>query len=456
MKTAMPFIQARKKVPIILAVLFMIVTAMVELKSGPLLNPSIGPELKQEVMKNIKLEDLVSLTQHLVRIRSDYDEGVVANHKEMAAFLADYMRQLGMEVHVVEPVPNYPTVIGRLKGTKGTPQLGIQGHYNTVIAGDLSKWEFDPFGGEYKDGRIYGLGAADMKMDNASSLIAAKAIINAGIKLKGDVVLLYIPGEGAQIHSLPHIVKSQPELLKANWYLCAEGGEEIVKISGGWTWVKVRAKGVSAHVAGTRGDGKPGRPINAIFKLAKVLTAIENFDGWMTYKKHPLFERPLYDGKPVVEAGKIEGGYKVNQVPDWAEAQVDIRLLPGQSPDRVLAEMRALIDRLKKEDPEIDVSVEPMTTQWTPMKYWNKLTDDDPLIKAIREIGPAYIGRVPEWSGSGGNARPDIWESGAIWVNFGGPSGKGGNAHSPNEWANPEVGVKRAQLWAELLLRILE
>jgi len=272
----------------------------------------------------------------------------------------------------------------------------------------------------------------------------------------GDLVLLYIPGEGAQVHSLPYIIKNQRELLKADWYLNGEGGENIVKISGGWTWVKVRTKGVTGHTAGTRGDGKPGRPINAIFKLAKVLTAIENFDNWMTYQKHPLFARPLYDGKPVVEAGKIEGGYKVNQVPDWAEAQVDIRLLPGQSPDGLLAEMRALFDRLKKEDPEIDVSVEPMTTQWTPMKYWNKLNDDDPLIKAIREIAPAYIGRVPEWSGSGGNARPDIWESGAIWVNFGGPSGKGGNAHSPNEWANPEVGVKRAQLWAELLLRMLE
>jgi succinyl-diaminopimelate desuccinylase len=446
----------RKNVSVVLAVVFMIAPIVADLKSEPLPCFSNEPELKPEVKKNIRLEDMISLTQSLVRIRTDYDEGVLANHKEMATFLADYMRKLGMQVHVIEPVPNYPTVIGRLKGTKGTPQFGIQGHYNTVRAGDLSKWKFDPFGGEYKAGRIYGLGAADMKIDNASALIAAKAVIDAGIKLSGDLVLLFIPGEGAQVHSLPHIVKNQPELLKADWYLNGEGGEDIVKISGGWTWVKVRANGVSAHVAGTRGDGKPGRPINAIFKLAKVLTAIETFDNWMTYQKHPLFKRPLYDGKPVVEAGKIEGGYKVNQVPDWAEAQVDIRLLPGQTPDGVLAEMRALFDRLKKEDPEIDASVEAMTTQWTPMTYWNKLTVDDPLIKAIREIAPAYIGRVPEWTGSAGNARPDIWESGAIWVNFGGPSGKGGNAHSPNEWADPEVGVKRAQLWAELLLRLLE
>src|SRR4030067_1070841 len=413
-------------------------------------------ELKPDVKKRITEADVAALTSQLVRIRSDYDEGVAANHKEMAAFLADYLRKLGMEVHVIEPEPGYPTVIGRLKGAKGKPKLGFLGHYKPVMPGDLSKWTSDPFSGEIKDGRVYGLGSSDQKMAIAACLVATKAVLDSGIKLQGDLVHLYIPGEGAQVHSLPYISKNQPELLKADWYLDTEGGPRILKIASGWTWVKVRVKGVTGHTAGVRGDGKPGRPINAIFKLAKVLTEIENFDSWMTYQKHPLFGRKLYDGKPVVEAGKIEGGYKVNQVPDWAEAEVGNPLPPRESPDRVLAEIRALINRLKKEDPEIDVSVEPMTTQWTPMKYWNKLTDDDPLIKAIREIGPAYIGRVPEWSGSGGNARPDIWESGAIWVYFGGPTGEGGNAHSPNEWANPEVGVKRAQLWAELLFRILE
>ncbi len=123
--------------------------------------------------------------------------------------------------------------------------------------------------------------------------------------------------------------------MKADWYLDTEGGPNIVKISDGYTWVKVRVTGVGGHTAGRRGDGKPGRPVNAIYKIAKVLTEIESIDKWMTYEKHPLFRNPLYGGKPVVEAGKIEGGYKVNQVPDWAEAQIDIRLLPGQSPEGV-------------------------------------------------------------------------------------------------------------------------
>ena len=66
-----------------------------------------------------------------------------------------------------------------------------------------------------------------------------------------------------------------------------------------------------------------------------------------------------------------------------------------------------------------------------------------------------YLGRVPEWEGGSGGGRPDIWETGAIYVSFGLPGG-GAKAHSPNEYAVVESGLKRAQLFAELLLKMLE
>ena len=358
-----------------------------------------------------------------------------------------------MTVDIIEPTPNYPTVIGRLKGTAGKPAFGMMAHYNTVAVGDRSKWTVDPFGGEIRDGKLYGLGASDQKMAMAASIVAAKAVIDAGVPRRGDLVFLFIPGEGAQVHSLPFIVRDRPEVLHADWYLDTEGGQDIVKIAGGWVWVKVAVDGVTGHTGG-RGAGIEGKPVNAIYRLAHVLTEIENVDGWMKYQKHPLFPHKLYDGKPIVEVGKIEGGYKVNQVPDHAEAQIDIRLLPGQSPDGVLAEMRALFAKMQQTDPQLKVSVEPMTTQWVPMKYWDSLTDDDPLVKAIREVAPPIIDHTPGWTGSIGGGRPDLWATGAKWVNFG-ISGGGSNAHSPNEYALIAGGMKRAELYAKLLLRVL-
>ena len=76
-------------------------------------------QLPSSVRERIQRDELVSLTQRLIGIRSDYDEGVLANHSEMAAFLADYLRELGMDVDVVEPTPGYPTVAGRLRDAIG-------------------------------------------------------------------------------------------------------------------------------------------------------------------------------------------------------------------------------------------------------------------------------------------------------------------------------------------------
>lgn len=406
----------------------------------------------EAVLGLIREADLAALCQQLVRVRSDYDEGVVANHREMAQVLAGRLRDLGFQTQVAGPNPDYPTVVGRLRGSGGGPVLGLLAHYNTVTAGDLSKWTVDPFGGELKDGRIYGLGAADQKMAIASALTAVRAVIESRVPRRGDLVLLFIPGEGAQVHSLPFIVRDQPDLLKADWYLDTEGGQNITKIAGGWTWVRVTVQGTTGHTGATE-YGKARRPINAIYRLARVLTRLEDVDAWMTYEKHPSFANPAYEGKPVVEVGKIEGGHKVNQVPDRAEAQIDVRLLPGQSPDRALTEMRALFARMIAEDPDLDVRVEPMTTQWVPMRYWDSLTDDDPLVRAIREIAPAVLGRTPGWSGSIGGGRPDLWATGAKWVSFG--ISDGGNVHAPNEYATIAGGMKRTELFTRLILRMI-
>jgi acetylornithine deacetylase/succinyl-diaminopimelate desuccinylase-like protein len=88
------------------------------------------------------------------------------------------------------------------------------------------------------------------------------------------------------------------------------------------------------------------------------------------------------------------------------------------------------------------------------MKYWETLKDDDPLIRAIREVAPPLIGHTPEWRGGIGGGRPDIWATGATYVSFGGGGG-GGNAHSPNEFASIEGGVTRSKLYSRLIVRML-
>ena len=146
-----------------------------------------------QVLARIDGKRVIELTRTLVHIPSDYSEGTLANHQEIARFLVGELKTLGMEVHVVEPTPGYPLVIGRLRGTGGGPVLGMMGHYNTVPVGDRARWTVDPFAAEMRDGRIYGRGAYDQKGGIAALLVATRAIIESRVALRR--------GSYARVHS---------------------------------------------------------------------------------------------------------------------------------------------------------------------------------------------------------------------------------------------------------------
>jgi len=405
-----------------------------------------GPPTLEQVLERIDRQALVELTQALIRIPSQYSEGQLAEHRPIVTFLENELRSLGMEVSVLEPTPHYPMVIGRLRGTGGQPVLGMMGHYNTVPVGDRSRWTVDPFGGETDAGRIYGRGASDQKGGIAAVLMATRALVGAGVRFQGDLIHAYIPGEGAQDHVLPHVADTRPELIQADWYLDTDGGPDIIQVAAGHIWLKLTARGKSAHPGGDT----PW--VNAASKLAAVLVAMGDVDGWMIYERHPLFTG--LGGRPRVEVGTIQAGRAVNQIPDQAVAQVDIRLNPKQTVNGVMRELNALIDRLKAADPDIDIAVEQLPgTQVVPYHYWASITPEDPLVAAIRDVSAARLGRTPGFRGSRGGGRPDLWRIGTKWISW--SANVGGNSHAPDEWVDVEGVVQSARVYAEIMLRML-
>jgi hypothetical protein len=88
-----------------------LIALLVSLSAASYSSPSpdfVGVELRSDVKKRITEADVATLTSQLVRIRSDYDEGVAANHKEMAAFLADYLRKRAWKSRLSSPNPIIP------------------------------------------------------------------------------------------------------------------------------------------------------------------------------------------------------------------------------------------------------------------------------------------------------------------------------------------------------------
>jgi succinyl-diaminopimelate desuccinylase len=392
---------------------------------------------------------VVSLTQQLVHINSEYSEDGVREHYKITRFLKGLYESVGMEVHYAEPEKGFPIVVARLRGKTGKPVLGFIGHYNTVLVGDRSKWSVDPLGGEVKDGRIWGRGSGDMKRSIAATIEATRAVMESRTELKGDLLHIWFAGEGHHSSALEYMAGAGRAYAGADWYVDTDSDANIGKVASSMVWLQLRSRGLTGHTGLFRGDG--GKPVNAVSKMVRLLCRIEQVDDWMTYKTHPLFGKPWrYSTKPIVEIGRISGGVKVNQIPEVCIAEVDFRLLPGQTVERFLNELRSLIEKVRGEDSEFEpVDIKPI--QIDSSRPW-ELTEEHPVVKVIHEIAPSILGRKPEFRGLGFGSRPSLWEFAEV-IHFGVPGGA--NAHAPDESTSIDGLIKGTKVYAAMIKSLL-
>jgi acetylornithine deacetylase/succinyl-diaminopimelate desuccinylase-like protein len=128
---------------------------------------------------------------------------------------------------------------------------------------------------------------------------------------------------------------------------------------------------------------------------------------------------------------------------------VDFRLLPGQSPERLLEELEALVARLQAADEELEVDVEVFKT--THSRHW-ELTDEHPVVRAIREVARPVLSYEPEWTGLNYGSRPPLWEVADV-IHFGVAGGR--NIHAENESTCIDDLVKGCHVYGRLIEKLL-
>jgi acetylornithine deacetylase len=141
----------------------------------------------------IDQEFLTQTLQRLVQINS-INPGLVPGNPgelEIGSYIADVLRTLGLEPQIREIKPERVNVVATLKGSGGGRRLMLNGHMDTVGVQGMER----PFSGEIKDGRVYGRGAQDMKGSLAGMLAVFKALGDAEIRLKGDLVFAAVADE---------------------------------------------------------------------------------------------------------------------------------------------------------------------------------------------------------------------------------------------------------------------
>jgi succinyl-diaminopimelate desuccinylase len=401
----------------------------------------------EDIFSKIKREDVIETIQKLVRIPTEHDDldWNKFDYMPMVKCLIGEFKKLGMETNIVGK-PHFPNAIGRLKGTEGKPSLIISGHYNTVPIGDRSLWTHDPFGAEIEGDRIHGRGSSDMLGGITSAIVAIKALVESGVKLKGDLVTFFWAGEGASEHSVNWVFENHPELVKTDWGFKCEGA--LTSLRGGLLWLELMTKGKNVHAPGVMQmaevrKGKREKIQNALTYMRMLLDAMENIEGWMTWKPEP----DMPGAKTVCSPTVIDAGVKVNIIPDVCRAQVDFRTMPSQNKETILKELSALIEKLKVKNPGFNAEITKVI-YYLPSTHVPK---DHYIMRTVLDVTEEVLG-----------FRPDIKPGMTIptmefipTVSVGSIARKGYGAHTVNEWVSIDSCVNQTKLFAALYQKVL-
>lgn len=346
-------------------------------------------EALEKVIQYVNSDELVSFTQQLIRIKSVFDPEVPgANEEKVAIFVADYLKKLGLEVHLDEAAPGRPNVIAYLNGSKPGKTLLMEGHTDVVTAGDPDEWTVDPFGGDIKDGRIYGRGSCDTKGNMAAAIFAAKAIKDSGIDFAGRILLcIPVDEESLMIGIKDFINKGWADDVDAA-IICEPEENQLCITQRGALRIAIRVHGKMSHGA------MPEAGINPNWGMAHVIMELEKLQQAEVERlgKHEHLGYPSIT--PTILQAPAKGEAQINVIPKECYTTLDIRTVPGQDHQVLIGQIQEILDRLTVERTNFKATMEVIEERpWT-------LTDmNEPVVKAMAAAYEKITGKAPCYNG---------------------------------------------------------
>jgi acetylornithine deacetylase/succinyl-diaminopimelate desuccinylase-like protein len=288
--------------------------------------------------------DLVALLQRLIQIPSPNPPG---DTRTIADFCAAYLQAAGFATVQVAPDARAWSVVGRAVNGSG-PSVLYHAHIDTVPLGQNAHWSYDPFAGCVDQNRVYGLGSVDDKAPLAAMLYAAAQLRGRLAQMRGTLTIVCAADEevGGQLGTKWLVDQGH---IDAHDFVVV--GEQT------FNRTAVAHKGVlraAFHVAGrTAHATDPWRGRNAINGMAHLILDLEQYQQEvLDQRRHPLV------GPPSINVGLIQGGVGANVVADACTVRVDRRMVPGEDPQAVIAELQAVAAARQAQDPERTYTVD--------------------------------------------------------------------------------------------------
>jgi acetylornithine deacetylase/succinyl-diaminopimelate desuccinylase-like protein len=323
-------------------------------------------------MATVTLRDeATELLRELIRVDTTNPPG---NETKAAELLRDYLGDHGVESELVARVPERANLVARLRGGDG-PRLLFLSHTDVVLA-DPSEWSADPFGGELREGQVWGRGALDMKGQVAAEAVAVASLAREGFEPRGDLIFAATADEevGAGFGAR-WLCEAHPDAVRAD-FCVNEGAGDRLAIAGNTFYTcavsekmsapfRVRVRGRSGHAS------MPAIADNALVKAAPLIEKLGTFEPdrrlipeveaivrAVTGRAPASADEALELARataalleelvePLVSATftptMITASEKRNVVPAVCDVTVDSRLLPGQTPEEAQATVRKLL-----------------------------------------------------------------------------------------------------------------
>lgn len=341
-----------------------------------------------------------------------------------AQFLAQLLAREGIAAELIEVDPGRACLVARLKGN-GQKRPLLLSHHIDVVQVDRARWSFDPFAAVLADGYLYGRGALDMKTTGILHLTTLLRIKRERLPLARDLIFLATADEEVDAIGMTRLIERRPELLKDVEFSLTEG--DVIDADGtqirSWNvdvaekaaiWLRLTARGRAGH------GSVPFKAENAVERLLAALEQVRRYEpeivvlptvarayAALAERFPPLDPAKLRDlpraladpafreaflasperaaqVRNTISITVLKGGPQTNVIPGEASAELDCRLLPGQDPERFIAQIRALVA-------ESGVEV----TTITPIVAASASPTDNALFRAIEKVAAKFDPGVP-------------------------------------------------------------
>jgi acetylornithine deacetylase len=332
-------------------------------------------DIVARIDRDASLALLARMVQHKSYTQSD-------GERALAGFMAEQMRALGMDAELT-PVPGERVnAVGRLRGTGDGPSLLFNGHVDTnpVTEG----WTVDPWEGKIDADFIYGIGVSNMKAGDAAYFCALRTIIEAGVQLKGDVILTFVVGElqgGVGTKAL------MDQGLRADYFINAEPTDlqAMTMHAAAFTFI-VELVGKTRHLS------KREAAVDAIAAACDVIPRLNA----MRFSDAPTAEHASINR---VHVGVMHGAlgrdlaeWRPAQVADYVRLCGSGRYAPGQSEDHAIADMRRELDGLEARFPGLVATLTPERTLGRATMPPFEIARDSRIVRVLNDAYRAVRG----------------------------------------------------------------